>query len=387
MQTQLRLFDDWWKDVIQEKQREIYKKELEGIRETQEINDTFMWIKNPVVRIKTLKLNSERKWITYERATKAVPNTEKDGPDYYFIDNAKTELFEFESLIRRNHDLLGIEAYEDMGLTHYEEPQFPMDKIHFNECCTRNRTHLLAIYEKNKLDYKKDYWLSEDWLTKTLEIEYKTAQKLAYAFELMNLDKKTIIRLIYGYISDSKISKIKQKRSWRMKEYEKGNHMEAGMKDMKESGILDDFIEYIIDLADSLPKLKRNEVGSGETNANIGDPETIDWVKEATKVLQDEVPDKEEYEDRFNYGKDTVFGTHKLFYGEEGCSHGLLAYIKGCDRDELREMKSAMFPQRGAYGRYRKAEYWYLTGSQKSQVWRYIKDRDEELDNADCIEF
>lgn len=385
---QLELFPEWWEDIIAEKQAKIRRTETEGIRSVEYEPDMIAWIKNPVVRIRSLKKNSDLKYIEVEEVTKAIPNTDPDGPDYYFRSQATTEIVEFENFQIRNKDLESLirNDYEDVGISHYEPPAFAMDLAHFNEMCTDNGTHILALYEKNHLDWKKDFWLDEEWIMQNLKIEYKDAQRLAYAFERLDLDRKTVAKLMHGYVSDSRIEKISQKKSWKMKDFKENKHMKAGMKQMR-GELLADFIDYIEDLADIMPKLKKNDVHSGETKGNIGDPDTLDWVREATRFIQDQVPDEEEYEDRFNYAKDTVFGTHALYYGAEGCSHELLSYINECDRTELNEMKKAMFPQKTAWGGMKRAEYWYLTASQKSQVWRYIKDRQEKLDEEDVIRF
>ena len=398
---QLELFPGWWEDIVNEKKVKSYKEQLEAIRNQEEKPKKTGWVKNPTVRLKVYKLNSDLKWVEREIVTKAVVNT--DGQSYYkFNDRAKTEIIEFDDMRWKNEDLESLikNDYEDAGISHYDPPAVDMDRGHFNEMCVSNKTHILALYEKNHLDFKKDWWISEDWLTKELGISYKYAQKLAYAFERLSLDRKTVVKLMHGYISDTEIERISKKKSWKQKEYDDGNHMKKGMKAMAEGNLhfgntepdglpeadrIFEFIDYIVELADAMPELKNNDVHSGETLGNIGDPENIDWVQEATKMLQKETPDEREYEDRFNLPKDTIFGTHKLFYGEEGCSHELLSYINECDQEELNDMKAAMFPQKTFWGNTRRAEYWYLTPSQRSQVWRYIKDRQEALNDTNTI--
>ena len=376
---QEKLFDEWWDGLIKDK---IKKTKIEI--ENSEDPKIITWIKNPATRIKILRLNYDRKWIEQEIVTKAIPINDKKK-FYDFRSNAKTEIMEFENMQRKNEDLNSLQEndYEDTGVSHYIPPNVDMDRAHFNEMCTSNKTHLLALYEKNHLDYKKDWWLSEEYLIKNLKISYKDANRLAYAFERLNLNSKSVARLMHGYVSDSKVEKIKKKRSWRMKEYEKGRHLRAGMKAMVASGFIHKFINYMEELAGIMQELKRNDVHSGETFGDVeGD---VEWIRELDRQLQDEVPNEKEYEDRFSYGKDRAFGTHKLYYGEEGCSHELLTYINNCDQDELNSMKRAMFPRKGFYGNTIRAEYWYLTPMQKSQVWRYIKDRQKELDEADTI--
>jgi hypothetical protein len=379
MKKQEELFPGWWEEIIRTKERNAKGKEVEISSEDPKM---ISWIKNPTIRVKVYKLNSDLKWVEKEIITRAVINT--NGQSYYkFNDRAKTEIIEWEDMRRKNEDLTSLieNDYEDAGISHYDPPAVDMDRGHFNEMCTSNKTHILAFYEKNHLDFKKDWWMSEEWLIESLGISYKHAQKLAYAFERLDLDRKAVIRLMHGYISDTEIRRIMNKKSWKDKEFQEGKHYKEGMKDMSDR--IYEFIDYVSELADELPELKKNDVHSGETN--VGDPETLDWVQEATRMLNKEVPDKKEYEDRFNLSKDTIFGTHKLFYGEEGCSHELLSYINECNQEELNDMKKAMFPQKTFWGNTKRAEYWYLTPSQKSQAWRYIKDRQEELNEANTI--
>lgn len=374
---QMKLFPDFWENVINEKKKAQYEVQLEAIRAEEDEYETFSWIKNPVVRTKTLSLDSDMNWTEVEEITH---DTGRE-----LNTKAITEVFEFEVMIKQNKDLLGIEAYDDMGLQHYEDPKYPMDKVHFNECCVQNKSHLLALFERNKLDWKKDYWLDEDWLTKNLEISYEVAQQLSIAFEQLGIDRKTINKLFHGYVSDTEITRICNKKSWKKKEFEENRHWEYGMLEYTDKSKLE-LIENIIEIGAQMQHLKKNDMHSGETHANY-EEEGPEWAIIAENQLTDEVPDETEYEDRFNLTKDDPFGTHKLFFGEDGCSHELLTYINECDRSGLKDMKSSMFPQRGMYGQMQKAEYWYLTPSQKTQVWRYIKDREEKLDKAETINF
>jgi len=381
---QQELFPGWWEDIVNEKKAKAYREELSEIRNSEKEFPKRQWIKNPIIRIKVYKLDGDLKWVEREIVTKAVINT--DGESFYkFNDKAKTEVVEFENMRKTNEDLNSLikNDYEDAGISHYDPPAVEMDRGHFNDMCTANKTHILAFYEKNHLDFKKDFWMSEEWLIDKLGINYEYAQRLAYAFERLQLDRKSIMKLMYGYISDSEIERIMNKKSWKQKEFDEDNHMKDGMMDMDEGLI--EFIEYIEYLAEELPELKRNDVHSGETLGNAGDPEDLDWVQEATRAIQKEVPNEREYEDRFNWSKDAVFGTHKLYYGEEGCSHELLSYINDCDQEELNDMRKAMYPQKTFWGNTKRAEYWYLTPSQKSQAWRYIKDRQEALNEEKTI--
>lgn len=361
MHKQMRLpsIDEWWGYVIAERKRDTYRQELEHIRNESQVDEmeTFSWIKNPVTRVLVFKKDSNLKWVITEQVTKLIPQVTKDGPAYKFADWARTEVVEFPLYRKRNKDLLGIEAYDDMGLTHYEEPPFAMDKVHFNECCTRDGSHLLALYEKNHLDYKKDYWMDESWLTTTLKIEYKLAQALSLAFEKLKLNKTSVVKLINGH---------------------------DGLKGLPRKLRLAK-IDYYIELGSVMQQLKRNPVSSGETNGDVeGD---ADWIQEMDRQLQDAVPDETEYEDRFDLPKDTVFGTHRLHFGEEGCSHALLSFVKGADQKELNRVKAGMYPQKDPNGRKERPRFWYLTNSQKSQLWTSIKARQADIDYKSTYRF
>jgi len=383
MQKQMKLFEDFWMNLIKEKEFKLRKAESEGLKDREEDYEVFTWIKNESVRILTMCKDSDLKWGFKEEVVAKIP-TNNPNKFYNFKPNATTEIFEFEVMTQRNPDIPQIEAYKDMGLEYTDPSNTPMDRVHFGECCAKNQTHLLALYEKNFLDWKKDFWKDEEWISEKLDISWEKAQGFSRAFELLDLGKKEIMKIFYGYVDENKIAKIERKKSWKMKEYKEGAHRQIGLLEMGPHDKMK-HIDYLIDLGSVMQQLKKNDVSSGET---LGDASgETQWERDADRMLMDEVPDETEYEDRFNLGKDSVFGTHKLYYGEEGVSHELLTYINNCDQEELLGMKKAMFPQKNEYGRTIKAEYWYLTGQQKSQVWRYINDRQEELHDETVIDF
>jgi hypothetical protein len=74
------------------------------------------------------------------------------------------------------------------------------------------------------------------------------------------------------------------------------------------------------------------------------------------------------------------FALFPLYWGAEALSHDFITMIKEADWNKIKVIQSRFYPQYDPVsGRTYAPEYWYLSPSQKSQAWVYIKERKKQL--------
>jgi hypothetical protein len=78
------------------------------------------------------------------------------------------------------------------------------------------------------------------------------------------------------------------------------------------------------------------------------------------------------------------FALFPLYYGSEALGHEFITMIKEADWEKIKQIQSRFFSQYSpAAGRWYAPKYWYLSPTQKSQAWIYIKERKEKLQNIE----
>ena len=85
---QMKLFPDFWENIVNERKRKQYLEQLEAIRAEEDEPEIFTWVKNPAVRTKTLCLDSDMNWVEKEEIVRDTGKT--------LSKTATTEVFEFE---------------------------------------------------------------------------------------------------------------------------------------------------------------------------------------------------------------------------------------------------------------------------------------------------
>jgi len=386
IETQLRLksADETWEESEYYITQALKLKEQSRIDETtsyEEDEKIFYWIRNPVTRTFTYELNSDLEWQKVE-SVQHLPKISgnKTNPA------APMNVIAIKDTSQRNPDIPVPDAFEDMGLTFKTNHKYPMDKVHFQECCVSKGQNLLAFFEKNVHDYQKPFYMRESWLMEQLpRCTFKEANKFSETIERLSLPKQDILKLIHGYYNTQTNrfrTGLKDRRSWR-KTVGKYNN-----------------------IARQMQELKKNEVHSGETNVEPEEAREVQttgcseyslqqslpesFLKKIGTIMlaqnEDEIPDDRTDLDKFDKTGDSVFGLHRLYHEDEAVSHELLTYIRTATRAQINLVQGCFFPQKNPETGYmKKAKFRHLTQSQRSQVWRYIKDRDAELSGVDDL--
>jgi len=341
-----------------------------------EEQQTFTWIRNPVTRTYTHRMNSELEVVRIDKVQHLPKVT---GPKTH--PNAPMLVLELDDTSQRNPDIPSNESFVDMGIELPKELKYDMDKAHFTECCIVRGQNLLAFYEKNWMDYQKPFYRREEWLMEQLDgCTYKEANTFSDTIEKLSLQKPDVLKLMNGYynVKTDKYRKgLKDRKSWR-----------------KVTGRYNN-------IASEMQELKQNQVHSGETNADPEEARDIkftgcgeyslynslpeSYLQSIGELMiaeedQDESPDERDDLDKFDKFSDTVFGMHPLYHEAEAVGNELLNFIRLGTKQQVNMIIKCMFPQKNEETGYmRKAVYGHLKPSQKSQVWRYIKDRQAEL--------
>ena len=329
------------KELIYEKMAKVNLETAKNLENRPDDFPIIEYIKNGPVRIIEWVKNINRKWIMRERVVhqKWIPRigwVDDDGP---------TELMQFRDYRQFNRELLPIDAFVDQGTSHPKEARFPSDKAIQRECVVARDGKLLAFHIKG--DERIVFWKDPVWIKKKLGCKYDEAIKFLDAFKNLGFDRKTTLEVI--------------------------NQIEEEEMTLWE-------LEMLIS---ELPIVTKGPLTRGfdvnvhkelisETVETEGGFEFLEnWV------TPEDIEDLENEEEKEPGAE--VFGVHALHYEEDGCQHDFLTFLRFASIPEVKGVMKGLFPSVNEWGTKVRAKFWYLTQSQRSQVWQYINQRRQEL--------
>jgi len=183
-------------------------------------------------------------------------------------------------------------------------------------------------------------------------IKFDQAFKLANCFKRLELDRKAVLKIMYGYVSE--------------------NGYKEGLVNCP--AYLDKAIELLVEFADNADEVTIDSTNF-VPNAAWYDEETIQSMNFGNFNPYDEEVTSNDDEMDF-MAENNPFKSFR-FSSEYDClSHEFITMIKEADSSKLAEIQRGFFKQEDPYsGKLIPVKYWYLTKSQKAQAWDYIKDR------------
>jgi hypothetical protein len=311
----------------------IYEKmarvNLETAKNLEDRPDDFPiieYIKNGPVRIIEWVKNINRQWIMRQRVIhqKWIP---KIG---WVDDNGPTELMQFRDFRQFNRELLPVDAFVDQGTSQPREPKFPSDKAIQRECAVSKDGKLLAFHLKAKDPVP--FWKDPAWISKKLGCDHAEAIKFLETFKHLDFDRKTTLEVV--------------------------RQIEEGSMTLWELELL----------VSEMPIVTKGPLTKGyDVNVYKEPIEEVDYWTEIEEEEEEEEPGAE------------VFGVHALHYEEDGCPHDFLTFLRFASIPEIKGVMKGLFPSVNEWGTKVRAKFWYLTQSQRSQVWQYVNKRREEL--------
>lgn len=255
-----------------------------------------------------------------------------------------------------------------------------MNDRHFRECCVQYGGRNYAFKLKTKADLEPPNFRRPEWIAEQLEIEIDLAKQITELIDEMNFDRNTVMRLFYGR-SSLRATKVEKKgRCTKTAVDTDGKRFcwtECTSHEIaRDIGILREIKEMI-----------EEPDWSQLRDDNFADPITEDHI-----YMTDEVLESISF-GRFNEETNEIvddmmddtssanpFGVFPLYWGAEALSHEFIQMIKEADWEKIKQIQARFYPQYDPIsGRTCAPEYWYLTSTQKSQAWIYIKDRKEQL--------
>jgi hypothetical protein len=282
-----------------------------------------------------------------------------------------------------------------------------MNDRDFRERCIVRNGKLQFLYEKRAVDIlKPNAYTNPEWLADKLEIPYDLAYKMTEVFRSMDsedggldVDRKTFNKMLYGYLPDH-IELIPDKPKFGKPRWIVTNRhtgiLGYGRKDQPprtigggNDNVAKKIIELLETLADELDNItvKKSdfisiEEAEQQTTAQHA-LENFDPTEDLELVAMGWM-DTDNSEDNLEImGENNPFSTYTLHDGSEALSHEFITILREADMAKLKEIQSNFYPSKNPYtGRKYAPKYWYMTPSQKSQAWVYIKARKEELANA-----
>jgi hypothetical protein len=254
-----------------------------------------------------------------------------------------------------------------------------MNDRDFRERCVPINGKNYAFKLKKKPDIEPPNYLRMEWIAEKLRIPHDLARQVIELFKEMEFSRKEIMKIFYSPATPYCWAGGAYKKTFGK---DKGKMIATPMSTGKEIARDIESIRWLND-AISEPKIKSIW---GNTD---GEPISEDWI-----YMTEEVIETIEFGTLDEQKNDTVpdqmdvtstaypFALFPLQYGNEALSHEFITMIKEADFDKIKEIQSRFYAQYDALaGRYYAPKYWYLTGTQKSQAWIYIKERKEQLKN------
>lgn len=231
-----------------------------------------------------------------------------------------------------------------------------MDDRHFREHCVQYAGRNYFVFLKKKCDLQPPQHLKAEWLAEKLETTFDIAQKLATGFAALEFDRKTALKFIYQELMP---------RSG-------NNEMLAATADWLEA------LEE---------QIKEPDWAHTNNYWQTSEDDVFDdnWIYLTDEVLEAGWLSSGDFDDDGNFVKDdgldvgfdtNAFGASPLHWGNEALSHEFIMMIKEADHQKLRWIQSGFFKQKNGYIRYK-----YMTATQKSQAWVYIKERKAQLES------
>lgn len=271
-----------------------------------------------------------------------------------------------------NYELPEIQAFVDQGLAYPNDRLTQMEKSLLREG-REGENEVLIFHEKSSTNFKKPMHLNEENIQAWLECDELDASTLSDSWQKLGFDRKTIIKMIYGYAQAGSEPKVL-----------------PGMKATKQ--VLAFYFEDLADKQVTAPELEPENhelLYNCDTQLN---EQLYEYAKQGMLTLgieSDEMTDEdrleeEEYrgildEDRDrNIPRLQQYAMHKLYHGREGVPDALLMRINHADRKEIAYLKKMMYPEIRAWGA-QKAKLGYLTPAGKSLFWQYINDREKKI--------
>jgi hypothetical protein len=251
-----------------------------------------------------------------------------------------------------------------------------MNDRHFRELCVPIGNKNYAMKLKTKPDIEPINYLRCEWIAEQLNIEEDLAMQVVDTFKDLRLNRKTVMQIFY----------LSSPFCWKGTSYvkqfgkDKGSVVEVPHSTSKE-------------IARDIEILRELDLGASEPVASIwgdtsGEPISDDWIYMTDEVI--DVMENKRYNEETNgcfedYMDVTSpaypYALFPLCYGNEALSHEFIQMIKDANEQKIKEIQSRFYPQYSPMtGRTRAPEYWYLTPSQKSQAWIYIKARKKQLE-------
>ena len=281
------------------------------------------------------------------------------------LTNYVTELHRVPNRSNKNHELPETDAFVEQGLTHRNDYLTDMDKSILREC-RQYGNKLLAFHKKALPDTQKPKHLREKNIQRWLGCDYIDANTLSEAWSKLGFNEQTVYKLVFGYMSET-------------------GEENPGLK--KSNKVM---AKYFEDLAETLDMPTEPEPEDHMDHLMWVDTEIGNQIRElheqgVIKLKTNDLINAEEdpEEDEEYIPAENVFAMHPLYYGAEGCDDKFLTRINTADHVQLKQIKKLLLPQRKTnyygYTYTVKAKLHYLTSSQKSQAWRYIKDREKKL--------
>lgn len=268
-----------------------------------------------------------------------------------------------------------------------------MNDRHFRECCLQRSGQNQFLYLKGKDQINPPKYRQPEYLKDLLNISFELAQRLSAVFDSsekdgLDIDFKTFIKILYGNtplnLDLKKLDKpgTVSKMFWPKKRKFQATNKPLGLFANKDATpprpFNPEWIEKAIIILENLAEsLSKVTVKSADF---VQFDESTLYSLNTGKSISYNSEDDENEDTELEEGAGNPYTTRPLFDGSEALSHNAINEIRFSDLDRLKEIQAKFLPRKNrrtgkTYGR----EAWYLTSTQVSQAWIYIKARKEEL--------
>ena len=275
------------------------------------------------------------------------------------------EVVEFMDTSQRNQDLPDNLVFTDMGLSsrvnEHLDHQLLNDRD-FRQRCVQANGRNYVLYQKTLIDMQKPQHLRSEWLAEQLGIQIDLAYKLADAFSKLKLDRKAVMKILHGYVTSA------------------GEHKNGLIGSNGNMVKVVELLDMLGDEADEVT-VKRSEFVPNDIFTSFKEDTIYALNVGSMNPYSDEVTQADDDIDQM--GDNNPYSAFPLYDGSEALSHEFLTMIRTASFNKLRIIQQGFFKQEDVVsGRVYKAKYHYMTPSQKSQAWVYIKARKAELKEA-----